>query len=141
MKLSIWDILSIVMIVSTLGLCGVYGLIMVDDSSSLNPFPPPTLLPTLFIPSDTPAPTERVNTMPPTWTATQEEQNAGAPTRRPSSTPIPTFTAFVMPTVTPSPTFTNTPTITPTLTSTPTITLYPTATLVPSATLPPTATP
>jgi hypothetical protein len=146
LKLSIWDILSVVMILATLCLCGGFGMIWTDESSAFNPFPPPTLQPTiqLVIPTvPTATVTPRIRVLPPTWTHTpQADQNEQPqqPGLRASSTPMPTFTSFVVPSLTPSITPSNTPTNTPTVTNSPTATLIPTHTLIPTFTQVPTET-
>ncbi len=138
MKLTIWDILSVLMILSTLCLCGLLGYMILDENNTINPFPPPTARPTVFIiiPTSTPSP----RSLPPTWTQLPEEtQGSQQATLRPSSTPMPTFTSFVIPSFTASITITFTPTATliPTNTMTVTRTPVPTFTQVP-ATLTPT---
>lgn len=114
MKVSIWDILSVVGLLALIGLVLVFAQILINPSSALNPFPPPELPPTIELPSATP--TQR--SLPPTWTATVSALIM--PTLAPSSTPLPTATRFTVATWTPSPTPTFTPTNTPQATITPT---------------------
>lgn len=83
-KLSIWDILTIVTLVATLVVAIVVLSIFNNPDSSLNPFPWPTTIPTIFIPS----PTATLRSLPPTWTP----EPYVAPTTRPTSTPVSTWT-------------------------------------------------
>lgn len=86
MRFSIWDILAIIFTVAAL-ICLVL-VIFINPDSSLNPFPFPTLPPTIVVPSPTPT----LLQLPPTWT----------PTPRPeaiqffTSTPLPTETPLVL---------------------------------------------
>jgi len=84
MKTSVWDILSVLVLISTAVVIVVVFSIFGNPTSSINPFPPPTMIPTISIPTSTPTPVM----LPPTWTP--------APiitaTPRPSSTPLPTPT-------------------------------------------------
>lgn len=144
-RISIWDILSIVVIIMTLCMCGAFAQIFMDPYSGLNLFPPPTPLPTVSIIIPTYTPTQRE--LPATWTPTPQPNDSAAPgaaTLKPSSTIAPTYTVYVIPSFTPTHTPTNTPTNTPTATNTatrtplPTNTPVPTFTPIPSWTLPPT---
>ncbi len=100
MKTSIWDILSILLILGIVIIAGVTFLLLANPASSLNPFPLPTMPPSVFIPTATETPLR----MPPTWTPTGEvQQVVGESTRRPTSTLVPTNTLFVLPTFTPLP--------------------------------------
>jgi hypothetical protein len=89
MKLKIWDILSILVLVCALIMAIVILTIFANPNSSVNPFPPPTSVPTIFIP--TPTPTEV--RFPPTWTPVPVIQS----TIRPTSTPFPTKTPLRIP--------------------------------------------
>ncbi len=89
MKLSVWDILSIVVLVAALIVLGVVMTIFSNPNSSLNPFPPATLPPTIDIPTSTATPVM----LPPTWTPTVYF----TPTPRPTSTLFPTETPLVLP--------------------------------------------
>lgn len=81
----VWNLFSLLLLAGTIGVIILVGLIFSNPSGALNPFPPPTLIPTLFIPSLTPLPTQ-------------------TPSQAPSSTSLPSPTA----TLTPSPTATST---------------------------------
>jgi hypothetical protein len=111
MKNTLWDVLSILGLISTL----FFGLLMVaiflNPRSSINPFPPPTEIPTVMIPSAT----ATLMKLPPTWTVTSYMQDT--PTLVSSQTPIPTSTSFSLPT------FTSTATATRTFTNTPEATM------------------
>ena len=84
-KLSIWDILTIVTLVATMVVAIVVLSIFNNPDSSLNPFPWPTAIPTIYIPS----PTATLRSLPSTWTP----EPFITPTSRPTSTPVPTWTA------------------------------------------------
>ena len=83
-KIKIWDVFSILVLIGTLIVIFVVFSIFSNPSSSLNPFPPATLIPTIDIPTSTPTLVE----LPPTWTPTPYVE----PTKRPTSTPYPTVT-------------------------------------------------
>lgn len=87
-KLNAWDILSILVLLGTIIMVIVMFSIFSDPTSSINPFPPATLPPTIDIPTSTLTPVR----MPSTWTPTPWV----SPTLRPSSTPIPTMTQVVI---------------------------------------------
>jgi len=78
-----WNVLTLLMVVGIAGFCLFYGMIYLDPNGAFNPFPVPTMVPTLFLPSITPLPTatETPFHLPPTFTATS------IPT--PTTTPIP----------------------------------------------------
>jgi hypothetical protein len=109
MKLSVWDILSVlVIIILACVACG--GLIIFfNPYSSLNPFPPPTepVLGTF------PTATLIGKTLPPTWTPVIVD----TATPRPTWTLVPTSTIITLPTFTPYPSVTPVPQVT--ITSTP----------------------
>jgi len=112
MKSRMWDILSIIGLVSICCLMVVFAQIAMNPSSSLNPFPPPTMPALLDLPTSTPT----LRSLPPTWTATAF--NAG-PAKIATQTLPPTSTGWVMASFTPTPTNTPTRTNTPTITQTP----------------------
>jgi hypothetical protein len=132
MKLTIWDVLSIVLLVGTVLVVVFVLQIYNNPTSALNPFPPSSNagLPTLLVlPTRTNTPLK----LPATWTPTPRggvPPTDAATTLRPTWTPLPTSTGFVIPTWTPTITLTPTRTITRTPTNTPTRTpVPPTATL------------
>jgi hypothetical protein len=129
MKISIWDILSIVMIVATVIVAMIVAQIFIEPNSGINPFPQPVVPTALVLPTATNTPIR----LPPTWTPTvtkaAEEAATATPVLKPTSTLPPTATGFVVPTWT----LTAPPTNTPTITRTPTVTRTPTPTSVPFA--------
>lgn len=131
MRLTLWDILAIMVTVALVLVSVIFVQIFLDPYSAVNPFPPESLPAVIQLPTSTNTP----RVLPPTWTPTAP--TGGQPTLRPSSTLQATATGFVLPTATPTPTPTRTPTMTPTVTRTPTKTLVPTITNSPepSATL------
>lgn len=104
MKLSVWDILTGLTLLGIVCLLGAFGVILVNPSVGFNPLKPAVLatVAPIVLPSATPTEIG----LPPTWTPTvdpaQGEPAVGAPTLRPSRTPEPTPTRFVLPTFTPS---------------------------------------
>ena len=92
-----WNILTVLVLVSTLCmLCG-FMMVFLNPQVGFNPFPPPTLPPTLSFP--TPTATLPVVTLPPTWTPTPTI----TPTPAPSPTAVPNPTAIPSPTLSPTP--------------------------------------
>ena len=77
----IWNILSVLVLLTTLCVGGTYLVIFLNPQSSLNPFPPPTL--PVLAPTGTP--TVRA-VLPPTWTPTPP------PPPTETLTPEPTYT-------------------------------------------------
>ncbi len=106
--LNLFTILALLMIVV---ICIVIASIFFNPQISFNPFPPKELPEILVLPSATATlrqlPTLDEPTQEVAFTMTQ------AVTLRPSSTPLPTFTSFVLPTATITPSPTNTVTLTP----------------------------
>lgn len=102
-KTALFNVLTIVVLVSTLCLVGFYGLVAFNV---FNPFPPPPN-PTLFspAPTKTPAPVvpTRTPTRTPTITLTPSPMNTRTPTLTPSVTPTWPPTATPTPRVTRSP--------------------------------------
>ena len=94
---AIWNVLALLIFILTLCMLSGFLLVFINPYVPFNPFPPPTIPPTLAWP--TPSPTLPIVTLPPTWTPT--------PTLTPS------------PTITPSPTVTPSPTPTPAFSPTP----------------------
>jgi hypothetical protein len=120
MKISFWDILSILALLGACLFLVVVAAIFNNPTMGLNPWPPPALPATLFAPTEEPSPF----VLPPTWTPTPLlTQTAGGEVAA-TSTPAITNTLFVVPTFT----TTFTPTSTPTHTATPTNTPTPTKT-------------
>jgi hypothetical protein len=114
MKLSIWDILTGILLLAILLVGGLVMSVFANPYSSFNPFPPQKLPPTVVIPSSTPT----FRSMPATWTPNAETEQAYAAlgyTLVPSETAGPSPTGFTL-TFTDTPTDTETPTDTATLT-------------------------
>lgn len=141
MKISFWDILSILLLLATGLVVFIFIAIYNDPNSALNPFQPPTPPAQINLPTLTATPRR----LPPTWTPTPADSNNPQPAEptdnRPSATPVITNTLYVIPTFTRTPTRTPTATPTRTPTRTPTVTRTRTNTPVtPTATLNLTAT-
>ncbi len=152
MKDTVWNLLSIIVLLVA-GLATIFLLILFTNPYSfLNPLPPGELPPLQVLPTST----ATLKQLPGIWTSTAMDGAAPAleltATKRPSSTPLPTSTGFRLPTATftatQTPTSTQTPTVTPTPTRTATATnttTYtptntPTASNTPEATATPTET-
>jgi hypothetical protein len=88
MKLKIWDILSIIVLLGTVIVVIVVLTIFGNPTSSINPFPPPTLPATIDIPTTT----QTTVRMPSTWTPTPWV----TATPHFTSTPFPTSTPVVI---------------------------------------------
>lgn len=76
----IWNILSVLVLLTALCVGGTFLMIFLNPQSGLNPFPPPTL--PVLVPTSTPTTTLRA-LLPPTWTPTPP---------LPTNTPEPTYT-------------------------------------------------
>jgi hypothetical protein len=120
MKLTIWDILAMITIFAVVVVGIIFFQIFANPYAAVNPFPPPTMPPTLALPTETMTP----RSLPATWTPPPGGLVEQAPPVDASgelilvqtSTPMPTATGFTLPTFTPTLTFTITPTLTPTRT-------------------------
>ncbi len=135
MKLSIWDILSIILLIATGVVLIVVFNIYANPYGGLNPFPPPTLPASLVLPTYTNTPLR----LPATWTpgpsGPANTAEATQPGVRATWTLLPTPTGFQVATWTPTFTMTYTPTNTFTPTNTRTATpIPPTATINKTAT-------
>jgi hypothetical protein len=135
MKISFWDILSILLLLATGLVIFIFMAIYNDPNSALNPFQPPTPPSQISLPTLT----ATLKKLPPTWTPTpsgQDKPQAAEPTdSRPSATAMVTNTQYVIPTFTTTPTRTPTATPTRTPTRTPTVTKTRTSTpITPTAT-------
>jgi len=87
----VWNILTILMLVAILCVISVFFLIFVDPNSDLNPFPPPTLFPSMAVPTITVTPRF---TLVPSWTPTnalEQITNTPGPTHTPLFTTVPLF--------------------------------------------------
>ncbi len=77
MNSRLWDILSIIGLVSICCLVVVFAQIAMDPNSPLNPFPPPTMPAMIELPTST----ATFRSLPPTWTATPKETRIIRPPR------------------------------------------------------------
>lgn len=127
MKRSVWDILAFMILIAMIMFGVIFLQIFINPQSAINPFPPPTLPPTVEIPTLTP--TSR--SLPATWTVTPGGDNPGT-SLKPTSTLLPSATSFRLPTFTPTVTNTPTATRTPKPTRTPTVTNTPPNTRTPT---------
>jgi hypothetical protein len=91
-----FDAFSLLLLVGAVLVVATVLLIFRDPYSALNPYPPSTPIPTIFIPSATPSPTEPAR-LPGTWTPTV----TSTPTE--TLTPTNTFTPLPSDTGTPAP--------------------------------------
>jgi len=139
MKLSFWDIMASMVMLAGLALATIFINIFINPYSFINPFPPPTPIATLDVPTMTPS----QRSLPELWTLTPTLFGAtdaiGTPTitaTGSTATGTVTGTVLVLPTSTATPTKSITPTITKTITRTPnrTLTSYYVKTAVKTAT-------
>jgi hypothetical protein len=116
MKKPVLNVLTIVALLAIMAFCVVFAMIFINPQSPLNPLPPEELPELLVLPTAT----ATLRQLPTIDNPTDEVVVTSTPDQalRPSSTPLPTFTSFVLPTatitLTPTPTPTETPTVTPT---------------------------
>ncbi len=105
---AIWNALTLLIFLGLCVLSVAFMVILTDPTNQMNPFPPPTLQPTRFLPTVTPADTEiPVTPATPTFTVRPTI------TRTPTFTPVPPTSTV---TVTPTATITQTEGPTPTAT-------------------------
>ncbi len=95
----IWNVLTVLVLLLVLCVATVFLLIFINPNAQWNPFPPPTLPPTLSFPTATSTP--RLS-LPPTWTASPTLEPTITNTPEPTSTPAPTETPFSLFTFTPT---------------------------------------
>ncbi|MCD4672970.1 MAG: heparin lyase I family protein [Anaerolineaceae bacterium] len=100
--ITVWDILTILVLLVAVGLIIVFAQIFINPQVAYNPLPPPTMVPTVGIPTSTPT----LKSLPPTWTPPPDEGNKAARTTlRPSQTgPPPNATVHLLYTYTITPT-------------------------------------
>jgi hypothetical protein len=92
-KRVVFNILTVIVLLSTVVVAGAAVVIFINPQISINPFPPPTKVPTLGSPTPTQTP---ARTLPPEWTATPTEDGASLPEATPSPTDAPvTATATI----------------------------------------------
>jgi hypothetical protein len=82
-KRIVFNILTIIVVLTTVVVGIVLVIVFVNPQISINPFPPPTMLPTLGSPTPTQTP---ARTLPPVWTPTQTEEAGTEPEVTPSPT-------------------------------------------------------
>lgn len=102
------DIFSILLLVGSLCLGAYFLLVFMNPFTALNPFPPNTAIPPVFIPTETITPLG----LDEAWTPTPTIQPTITSTSRPTFTPLPTSTVYSLYTETPTakpPTATATP--------------------------------
>lgn len=87
----VWNILTVLVLMAVVCVALGFLMIFLDPYSEINPFPPPTLPPTLAFPTLTPTP---LGVLPPTWTPLPTKELTATNTPRPTSTPFPTETPF-----------------------------------------------
>lgn len=120
MKNTVLNLLTVLVLVAIVVFCLILAVLFINPNSPINPFPPGKLPELLVLPTATA--TERqlptFEDLPDVFPPTSTQAIAQLPTLRPSSTPLPTFTSFVLPSATPSNTPTKTPTETPEATAT-----------------------
>jgi hypothetical protein len=100
-RLELWDMLSILAMLTTLCLVVYFVLVFLFPNSALNPLPPNTVNPAATI-----TPTITPIQLQPTWTATPFVSGTETPTLVPTLTlePSPTLLSLVTPTITFTPT-------------------------------------
>lgn len=99
----VWNVLTALVLLTVLCVVLVFLVIFIDPTSGLNPFQPPTPIPTISLPTATP--TALIN-LEATWTPTITSVPTETPTLTlaPTDTPLPTETPFAVFTPLPSPT-------------------------------------
>ncbi len=85
-KRIVFNIITIIVLLTTVVVGIVLVVVFVNPQISINPFPPPTMLPTLGSPTPTQTP---ARTLPPAWTPTQTEEAGTEPEATPSPTDEP----------------------------------------------------
>jgi hypothetical protein len=101
----VWNVLTVLVLLTVLCVVLVFLVIFINPASGWNPFPPPTPIPTISLPTATP--TALINleaTWTPTITLVPTETPTLTPTDLPADTPLPTETPFAVFTPLPSPT-------------------------------------
>jgi hypothetical protein len=97
----IWNILTVLMLLASVGLAGLFAAIYVDPASGLNPFPSPTPLPLLV---QAPVLPTQLPSLTPTATALPSETPTPTATAAPTETPTPSPSATVLAGQAPAPT-------------------------------------
>jgi hypothetical protein len=97
-NITLWDIMTGIVLLAMLGLLIVFAQIFINPQTAFNPLPPPTMIPTVDIPTST----ATLRSLPPTWTPEQVKNaqatlEATRSTLRPSQTAPPSATAPLIP--------------------------------------------
>lgn len=87
----VWNVLTVLVLLATVALAGVFGSLFINPYSGLNIFPPPTLPAAIALPTSTPTP---IVVFEPTWTPVPSLTPTATSTPQPTATPEPTETAF-----------------------------------------------
>jgi type VI secretion system secreted protein VgrG len=95
----VWSVLTVLTLLLTVGVVGIFLIIYTGFIPTLNPFPAPSMPPPAHLPTETP--TDIVYPLPPTWTPTLTPVSSATWTPLPSATLPDTPTPI---TITPSPT-------------------------------------
>jgi hypothetical protein len=99
----VWNILTVLILLLTICVGLGFLMIFINPASAFNPFPPPTIPPTLGLPTITPTP---FSVLPATWTPGPTQEPTVTDTPRPTSTSFATETPFSL--FTPTATMTET---------------------------------
>jgi hypothetical protein len=118
MKDGIWNLLTVLVFAAVMVFILIFGFTFLNPNSALNPLAPPTLPAQLVLPTFTATLKQLPQINTPTPLLSINIPSASSSTPRPSSTPLPTSTFFVLPSATTTSTPTATPTETPTVTPT-----------------------
>ncbi len=87
----ILNVLTVMVLITTMCIAGFFLVIFINPYSSINLFPPPTLPPTISLPTVTPTP---ILQLPATWTPSPTMEPTLTETARPTATLPPTETPF-----------------------------------------------
>ncbi|MGD9091540.1 MAG: hypothetical protein PVF74_01740 [Anaerolineales bacterium] len=87
----IFNVLTVLVLLMVVCVTAGFLAIFINPDSDLNPFPPPTLPPTIALPTSTPTPR---SLLPETWTPSPSPEPTMTFTPEPSATPFPTETPF-----------------------------------------------
>ena len=85
----VWNTLTVLVLLTTCCIMGIVLMIFFNPYVVFNPYPPPTIMPEIVLPTSTPTPM-----FPPTWTPTPSPQPTATSTRRPTATLPPSVTPF-----------------------------------------------
>lgn len=99
----VWNVLTVLVLLAVVCVALVFLVIFINPTSAFNPFPPPTAIPTISLPTATNTALIQLQA---TWTPTITSAPTETPTLTlvPTDTPFPTETPFTVFTPLPSPT-------------------------------------